>query len=260
MEGHGLCQYLDWDSDFFECRIARVTVNRISRETVERVMTWCDSHGIDCFYFLADADDEVTVKLADDNEFRLVDIRVTLERQLDNVSVVDDRMIQGVVRPCTPDDVPALRAIARVSHHDSRFYYDSNFPASLCDALYETWIEKSCNGYADAVLVAELQGRPAGYISCHLLDQTKGCIGLFGIGTDSQGRGLGRKLINESLHWFSEQGMRKVEVVTQGRNCKAQRLYQRCGFLTKSVQLWYHKWFLQGGLKSPDERVSETLK
>jgi hypothetical protein len=38
-----------------------------------------------------------------------------------------------------------------------------------------------------------------------------------------------------------------VNVVTQGRNSKAQRLYERCGFLTRSVQLWYHRWFMPRG-------------
>jgi dTDP-4-amino-4,6-dideoxy-D-galactose acyltransferase len=249
MEAGSLCQYLDWDSDFFGFRIARITVNRLSQKAVERIMMWCDSSSIDCVYFLADADDEGTVRLAEDNQFRFVDIRVTLEKQLDGIPVVGDRDIEGVMRLCRPDDLPALRAIARVSHRDSRFYYDPSFPASLCDALYETWIEKSCNGYADAVLVAEIEGRPIGYLSCHLLDQTEGQIGLFGVGADSQGQGLGQKLLNGSLCWFAEQGVRQVRVVTQGRNCKAQRLYQRCGFLTRSVQLWYHRWFSLRGSK-----------
>ena len=34
-----------------------------------------------------------------------------------------------------------------------------------------------------------------------------------------------------------------MKVVTQGRNIAGQRLYQRCGFLTRSVELWYHKWY-----------------
>lgn len=243
MEANSLCQYLDWDSDFFGCRIARITVNRLSQEDMEHVMIWCNSHAIDCLYFLADTGDAGTVRLAEDNEFRLVDIRVTLERQLDDMPVVGDGVTQSIIRLCTPEDVSALRAIARVSHRDSRFYYDSNFPTSLCDALYETWIEKSCNGYADAVLVAELQGRPVGYISCHLVDQVQGQIGLFGVSADSQGKGLGSMLVKGSLHWFAAHGRIQVTVVTQGRNCRAQRLYQRCGFLTRSVQLWYHRWF-----------------
>ena len=30
-----------------------------------------------------------------------------------------------------------------------------------------------------------------------------------------------------------------------GRNLAAQRLYQRSGFVTASLQLWYHRWFLR---------------
>jgi RimJ/RimL family protein N-acetyltransferase len=47
----------------------------------------------------------------------------------------------------------------------------------------------------------------------------------------------------EALQWFADQGMDSMEVVTQGRNVAAQRLYQKCGFATKEVQLWYHHWF-----------------
>jgi hypothetical protein len=32
-------------------------------------------------------------------------------------------------------------------------------------------------------------------------------------------------------------------VVTQGHNVAAQRVYQREGFLTKTVSLVYHQWF-----------------
>jgi dTDP-4-amino-4,6-dideoxy-D-galactose acyltransferase len=238
----GICQYLEWDSDFFGVRIARIIVNRLSEETLKEVVMWCKSNAIDCLYFLADMDDARTVRLAEEHNFRLVDIRVTLERRM-NVFPEEEGSLQSAVRLCIPSDVQPLRAIARISHLNSRFYYDSFFPRYLCDALYETWIEKSCSGYADAVLIAELDGEPVGYISCHLLDRPKGQIGLFGIRTDLQERGLGRKLIDESLRWFFRRERKEVIAVTQGRSINAQRLYQKCGFLTRSVQLWYHRWF-----------------
>jgi ribosomal protein S18 acetylase RimI-like enzyme len=109
--------------------------------------------------------------------------------------------------------------------------------------LYETWTEKSCNGYADTVLVAEIEDLPVGYIACHLLDEINGQIGLVGVGSDYQGRRLGQDLLNASLRWFAEMGREQVIVATQGRNVIGQRMYQKCGFLTRSLQLWYHRWF-----------------
>ncbi len=252
METDALCQYLDWDSNFFGVRIARLTPNRLISDDLQRALAWCHSHDIDCIYFLADAGDADTVRLVEDNRFRFVDIRVTLEIQLRINRAGADSVIHGVIRACRPEDIPALRAIARVSHRDSRFYHDPNFPESLCDALYETWIEKSCHGYAEAVLVAELDQQAVGYISCHLPDPDEGQIGLFAIAGAAQGKGLGQRLVNESLCWFAEQGRKQVTVVTQGRNCKAQRLYQRCGFFAHSVQLWYHRWFSPGAAKATE--------
>ncbi|HEY3418265.1 MAG TPA: GNAT family N-acetyltransferase [Armatimonadota bacterium] len=168
--------------------------------------------------------------------FRLADIRMTLERNTGAVTPGKG------VRPARDADIPALAAIARESHTDSRFYADPGFPRERCDALYQTWIEKSCRGYAKAVLVAEQDGRPAGYITCDWSEDV-GHIGLVAVAGWARGAGLGRELVNASVDLFLRGELRRVSVVTQGRNVSAQRLYQRCGFLTASVQLWYHRWF-----------------
>jgi ribosomal protein S18 acetylase RimI-like enzyme len=110
--------------------------------------------------------------------------------------------------------------------------------------LYETWIEKSLSGYAQAVLVMGEPGQPEGFVTCHTnMLEAKGLIGLVGVSRSARGRGVGQALVLESLHWFAVQGMASAEVVTQGRNIPAQRLYQKCGFAIKEVKLWYHQWF-----------------
>jgi ribosomal protein S18 acetylase RimI-like enzyme len=92
------------------------------------------------------------------------------------------------------------------------------------------------------VLVALDTGKPVGYISCHLKGQI-GQIGLLGVSANAQGKGYGSQLIEAAFCWFAEHGAGEVSVVTQGRNVGAQRVYQKYGFLTKSVHLWYHRWF-----------------
>ncbi len=236
-----ICRRLDWDSEFFARNIARVDVERLTEETAVRAQAWCERNRIDCLYFLADATDPTTISSAEKNGFHLVDIRLTLEWQLKDTPPGEP--IGGAIRLGTALDGPALRSIASQSHQDSRFYRDPQFARSRCDALYQTWIEKSLNGYADAVLVAELEGEPVGYISCHLPSSTVGQVGLFAVGSSARRRSFGRALLRESLRWFSSNGASHVTVVTQGHNVSAQRMYQRCGFETRSLQLWYHRWF-----------------
>jgi dTDP-4-amino-4,6-dideoxy-D-galactose acyltransferase len=236
-----LCNYLDWDSEFFGLRIARVQPRSLDEETTKGVLSWCEENSIDCLYFLAEASDKTSASLAEDNGFRFVDVRVAYERPLGQGNDFGERSAN--IRPCVAEDIPVLREIAGSSHYDSRFYFDSRFSKPACDALYETWIEKSCMGYADAVLVAEVEGRAAGYISLHLKEGNVGQIGLVGVRAGAQGQGLGKNLISESLRWFAGKGVERVVVVTQRRNLAAQRIYQKFGFTLASVEVWYHRWF-----------------
>lgn len=225
------CELLPWDTEFFGRRIARVTTPRLTPESAEAVERWCRENGVECLYYLAEGD-AATVNAALERGFRQVDVRVTLE------AATGGERPAGV-RPWRPDDLPALKAIARVSHVATRFYHDGNFPREKCDALYETWIERSCGGWADAVLVADHEGRAAGYLSCH----GEGKIGLVGVAASARGRGLGSALVRASLRWFADAGLSRASVVTQGRNEGGRRLYEKCGFKTRSAQIWFHRWF-----------------
>jgi dTDP-4-amino-4,6-dideoxy-D-galactose acyltransferase len=235
-----VCTYLEWDSQFFQRRIARLNRHRLDHSTMAECAHWCRHHRIDCLYFLADSNDLETPRLAEANDFHLTDIRMTLGR----VVVPEDFAANSFdgFRHAREDDLRALRAIAQTSHHDTRFYFDGHFEQENCDLLYATWIENSFRGFAQAVLVAEADGEPAAYLTCHLNDQASQ-IGLVGVGEGHRGKGLATKLVRAFLSWSREQGARRALVVTQGRNLPAQRLYQRNGFITSSVDLWYHRWF-----------------
>lgn len=232
------CTFLAWDSDFWGVRVASITQHTLTEALLADVFVWCADQQIDLLYFLAATDSAATVCLAENNQFHLTDIRITFEHALGDIP----GGLPAGVRPCIPSDIPSLRSIARTSHLDSRFYYDTRLTTEEADALYETWITNSCTGYADTVLVAELNGQPVGYVTCHIKDQ-EGSIGLVGVGEAARGKGVGRVLVDAALYWYVQRGVAQVTVVTQARNIAAQRLYQRAGFVTQSIRLWYHRWF-----------------
>ncbi len=240
------CERLEWDSQFFGFDIARVRGDTLTAELADRIDAWCHPAGVRCLYFLSRADDPITTQAAEAHAFQLVDIRMVFERQLPNGGLASNNLPNGsiMVRLARPDDLPALQCIARRGYMDTRFHFDTRFPRRLSDALYETWIRRSCEGYAQAVLVAEAAGEPTGYISCHLDGPPiTGRIGLVGVSHQAQSQGIGQRLVYRALEWFQSQQAGSVVVATQARNIAAQRLYQRCGFLTQSAQLWYHKWY-----------------
>ncbi len=234
----GLCRRLEWDSAFFGFPIARLQSDSLDGPQAESALAWCREQGIRCLYLLAAAADQHTIRTAENHGFRLVDIRMTFE-----ITPLPALSPHPEIRAASPSDLPALQRIAAESHHDTRFYADPGFPRALCDKLYATWIEKSCHGYADCVLVAEAAGQPAGYVALHLPPAGPGAIGLIAVDKACRRAGLGRKLVESALACFSQRNMPSAQVVTQGRNLASQRLYQACGFRTSAVQLWFHRWF-----------------
>jgi dTDP-4-amino-4,6-dideoxy-D-galactose acyltransferase len=233
-------ELLEWDSDFWGITIGRVTGDVLTAERAGAADACAREHDVECLYFLARADDARTLEVAPETGFKLMDVRVELTRPLG-----DSRGV-AAVRPHLASDMSELRAIARASHANTRFFADPHFPDERCRDFYAAWIEKSCAGWADEVLVAEWEGRAAGYVTCHLDEggqNRAASIGLIGVAAGNRERGLGGELVSGACAWALARNATVLSVVTQGGNVPAQRLFQRAGFRTRTVGLWFHKWY-----------------
>lgn len=230
------CVYLPWDSEFFARRIGRVTLARPTSADLDAADEWARAESIECLYLLADFADAETLRVASAHGFALMDLRLTYERQ------VAATPFPAGVRVASASDLPGLQAIARHTFVDTRFYRDPHF-APLADAFYERWIERALQGFADVVfVVTDAADAPLGFVCCHRRDAGVGEIGLTAVRRGERGAGLGGTLVAAAHAWFHAQGLTVAFVVTNGANTPAQRLYQRCGFRSREVQLWYHRW------------------
>ena len=215
--------------------IARVSGGTLSRERATALDAWASDRSVACLYFLSSSDDVRSARAAEDAGFRLMDVRVELRRGVESTPGLE-------VREARESDRDVLREIARRSHGATRFYADPRFPDARCDDLYATWIDRSLDGWAAAVLVAERDGRAVGYCSVHL-GADEGSIGLIAVDDAARRSGVGVELANGAVAWSGRAGARAISVVTQGRNVAALRTFARVGFLVSSVDLWFHKWF-----------------
>lgn len=236
-------QILPWDTQFFGKRIARVSSEQISTEMMQEIDAWCAEEAVECLYYLADSADTGSIRVAEEADFRLQDIRVTFTQK----RPAQPRQLSpgGRLRFGQPSDLDALLPIAGSAYSESRFFRDPGFGPEQSAALYEIWLRQSLlEDYAQAVFVAEHEDQAAAYITCDVDTATQaGKIGLMGVGEAARGQQFGTKLVLLALSWFWQQGMERVTVVTQGSNIPAQNLYQKCGFISESVRLWYHKWY-----------------
>ncbi|MCG3210494.1 MAG: dTDP-fucosamine acetyltransferase [Anaerolineae bacterium] len=238
-------QKLEWDSNFFGVTIGRITAPKLTETEIDPLLDSARCAGFECLYFEANPNDPRTVTAVERRNFQLVDVRVVLEHPFDDRPAPVPRYpipADLLVTPPQNGDRAQLVDIAVQIGHTSRFAFDTRL-ARRCADLYRVWIENSCNGFADAVLVARWAdpGEPAGLISCTLREGW-GHIQLAGVAAAHRQRGVGTGLVQAALDWTRAEGGHGMQVVTQARNVPAQRLYQQMGFFTRSMTLYYHKW------------------
>jgi dTDP-4-amino-4,6-dideoxy-D-galactose acyltransferase len=135
-----------------------------------------------------------------------------------------------------------LLGIVGESFTQSRFYADPHFGAEKALRLYEEWIKRCFSPNSTPVILALHEKEGIGFVTCELDTATHGRLGLVAVARQARERGCGSALIKAAIGHFRHSGIRSVTVATQGSNVSAQRLYQKCGFRIREVNLWFHLW------------------
>jgi ribosomal protein S18 acetylase RimI-like enzyme len=239
------CELLEWDSEHFGFPIARVNGDSLDHETAEAIDDWCRDQGIRCLYFLAQADDAESARIAAERGYRVVDERLTIRHPLDQPPLVPKEVAGGWrIRDATEDDLETLCEIAARSHRNTRFYFDGGFPAERCDELYREWVRRGLRDEARQLRVPEREGELAGYqVIRPPAPGGEGVLDILALDDRHRGRGIGRLLLSDSLAWLDARGAPAVLTVLQARNVASVRLHERVGFLTERVEIWHHRWY-----------------
>jgi dTDP-4-amino-4,6-dideoxy-D-galactose acyltransferase len=135
-----------------------------------------------------------------------------------------------------------LRDLAIESGLYSRFRVDPRFPRDRFESLYTQWIKSSIEGrIAKAVLVATEKDHLVGMVTVGV-KEGRADIGLIAVANTARGRGLGGQLVRAAAQWGLSYGLTDGQVVTQGANQEACRLYLRCGYHQEKVEHVFHFW------------------
>lgn len=236
--------YLEWDSAFFGFPVAQVDRFRVTADVMAEAVRWCARAGIRLLQFKCDAHSRESILAAESHGFHFADARLSFTRTLDDL---DERPLDAgsfEVRRATVADEETLTGIASGLFETSRYYFDDNFDRDRVRVFYADWLRKSLRGaFDDYVLCACRAGAPVSFCTVRHIGDDSMRIGLIGAAVGEKGTGAGRAVLGSALTAMKADGGRRVDVVTQGRNYSAQRLYQRAGFVTDNLEIYYHKWF-----------------
>ena len=240
---------LVWESDFFRAPMAALLIAPRSGPVESRpasdaltaelraALREAELDGFKHVSVRVEADDIAALWAAERAGLRLMDVAIDLKFTFEADPL--PRLDEPRVRPASRADIPAMRALTAGAFGLTRFAVDPFFSAEQVDAFYAAWSTNLFSGLADAVFIAEIDGRPAGFASAKLTGDGQGRIPLLATARDHQRRGVGRGVLAAALHWFAEQRCSAAFVKTQAANYPAVALYERAGFRVHQSELTF---------------------
>ena len=238
-------QLLPWDSDFFGFKVARILAKNLGTPALKEILGALREENVVLSYWAADPDDEDSARAARECRGFFVDRKVTFALEtaalrqrlplLASTALVEE-FTGGI-------PTPELEALAVQAGEYSRFRVDPRIPEDRFLELYRLWIRKSVTGeLAEKVLVVRNEaGTVVGMVTAGDKDG-RGDIGLLAVADSVRGRSFGVGLVAAAQQWALDRGYSTAQVVTQGDNVAACRLYEKCGYHIDRVEHIYHFW------------------
>ena len=257
--GLGILEELAWDSSVFGIRMAKIDHlisddSRTETETIKdrliaTLCAKCADMGVEHLSCKVNTDDIASTHALEGNRFRLMD--TLLDYAFDcRKDQIEDVESPCVIRPIWEGEDKDVAEVARAAftHHFGRFHADKRLARKGATELYARWARNACRGYADLVLVAQLDGRIVGYsvwkkpgLDADLLGVRVGSYGICGIHPDAHGMGTFKALTLAGMRWLNGEAD-IIEGPTHVNNYPVQRGYAALRWQIFDARHTFHRW------------------
>lgn len=253
---------LAFDTEFFQFPMGRIAPLMLSdnitleqrgiatKRIVEKTLLRAKKEGMKQLTLRVPPRDYDIIQTCMRMNFDFVDVLVTYTIDMKKV---DEAKISPpadfVVRTKLEDDLRPLMRIAQSSFVKDRFHADKRFNQDKADQFHSKWIYNSLTGVAaDEVIVAQVDGKPAGFTTLKLNRELSDAIGirsgsmiLSAVDDSLRGRGIYRHMIAGGLRWFKGKSD-VVDLGTQIDNLPVQRAWCGLGFKPAAHLVTMHWW------------------
>jgi len=235
-------EILQWDSDFFGFKVARITSSGLSSRELVLMLKKLKGNNVKLVYWACDSEHVPPEKTVQDHGGLCVNERVTYGVYLPGLNL-EKYPPPFIVDEFTDSKAsPQLEKLAVLSGRYSRFNLDPNIPPHKFKEMYLLWINQSINGsMADHVFVVKINNLIRGMVTVSIQNEI-GRIGLLSVDPDARSRRVGTTLVRFAQNWYISQGCKTAKVVTQKENVQACRLYEKCNYIEEITKNYYHFW------------------
>jgi ribosomal protein S18 acetylase RimI-like enzyme len=263
---NGFVAYNDspWDSQITGRRIGTVkhlavtADNRagadILHELIDELMRSLTDRGTQCVICKAQPDELVTIHALQRHGFLLMDTLLDFVFDFSRTPMEEidltGRDAQLKIRRAKAGDLSDLMAISEkaFSSYFGRYHADPQMPPGTATKIYIEWVRSAFHGWADWILVAEVDGKIAGYglwrKAFATEDKSSSGIAIcdiVAVDPEFHGGGLGTALMVDGMavaRDFAQYLIGPVHV----SNYPVQRTLQKLGWRIAGAKHSFHKW------------------
>lgn len=232
------CKYLEWDTEYFGVKSARVNLlGDVDEKGQEDILSFCKNYD---FVTIANFENrnENNLWIGKKTSAFLADVNVQFVKELDSLETHSDE--KTYVTNNLPVNDQILN-IARKSFRYSRFYNDPNLSDSKSENVYLHWTEGAFQKDNKYFVICEREGKIAGFL-LFASEETCATIELIAVDEDFQGQGVGKSLIKTMESYNANKGINNIKVGTQLNNIQAVQFYSKMEFSYVNCSSIYHLW------------------
>lgn len=234
-------QYLSWDSNFFNLKIGKIIIqdeNIFDAKTFKEIAAREEYDLIYIYKYNSLLKQDIVFSMNLD----LIDIVVEMSKEFSSQSFI--RRPFKLKNTLSEKELAESYLIADQTSIVSRFYKEPIINNSCTKALYRKWIDNSLNkSFADGVFIEKIDDSVVGiHVIKTDFENRIGYCSLIGVRNNIKRKGVGRKLWNQAIQYWSEKSIiDKIQISFSLQNSESLKFHLKMGFKNvENISYIYH--------------------
>lgn len=232
------CKFLEWDTEYFGVKSARVNLlGDVDERGQEDILSFCKNYD---FVTIANFENrnENNLWIGEKTAAFLTDVNIQFVKELHSLEKHSDDNTY-VINNLLPNE--EILKIAKKSFRYSRFYNDPNLSESKSQNVYLHWTEGAFQKDSKYFVICEREDKIAGFL-LFSSEESFVTVELIAVDEAYQAQGVGKALIKAMESFAYDKDINKIKVGTQVNNIPAVQFYSKMGFTYVNCGSIYHIW------------------